>query len=153
MFFLVVILLLMVLNYLSLRRLTRLYGSRRARIRLREQAWRPVPTGERVPPAVAPVVAPAAGPATGVEYRSRALPIEGTLLSPAAARGLEQLLRCTRGVLTAYVSPVTALAYVEYQPSVLSDAELADTLGDAGFCASDAARWFPWRHADRRAGR
>lgn len=72
------------------------------------------------------------------------LSIGGLAGSPDRAGVLSAKLRQLRGVIRAYVSPFTALAYVDYCPSLVSEGELIGAITGAGFSAGAPER-FAWR--------
>jgi copper chaperone CopZ len=125
----------------------------RARSRARRQATltfgaRPrrggPPTLSRAP---APAASASAGPAA--EPIARAFAVYGLPPGPAAPVALTGLLRRLAGVASAYVSPVTALAYLAYWPAQVSEDELVQAIQGAGYAVGAAAQRFDWRH--RRA--
>lgn len=81
-------------------------------------------------------------------FVTRAFPVSG-LLPPVRehARALEVLLQQREGVTTAYVSPVTALAYLDYLPGRVTEDQLVQSIERAGYGVGDAAQRFDWRHA------
>jgi hypothetical protein len=46
-----------------------------------------------------------------------------------------------------YVSPVTALVYLDYLPAQVTEDELVEAIQRQGYRVGDAARRFDWRHA------
>ena len=72
--------------------------------------------------------------------------MQGLSTGAAAARALQATLRRLRGVSRAYVSPVTALAYVSYVPDEVTEAQLVDAIRSDGYDVADAACRFDWRH-------
>ena len=101
----------------------------------------PVPAAPTVPRGPADVAAvPAPEPV------ARAFPMQGVPLSREAAAGLEGMLRGMAGVTGAYVSPVTALAYLDYLPARVTAEQLAAAIRDEGYQVGDPSHWFDWRH-------
>ena len=130
--------------------LWRMFQSRgRLQSRLRRT---PVRTPDRrrtiVPtlPAV-PAASPAAIPEE--EPLSCAFPVRGLQPGGPGAGALETILRRVAGVTTVYVSPVTALAYLAYLPSQVSEEQLAKVISDGGYMAEDGANRFDWQHRVR----
>jgi copper chaperone CopZ len=123
---------------------------RALRTRLRGQTRRPA--------AALPAAGSASGPGsvrgslltavTPAEPRAWAFPIHD--LPPACAAALEGILHRVTGVTGVYVSPVTALAYVDYWPAQVSEDDLVHTIQRAGYGVGAAAQRFDWRH--RRGG-
>ena len=74
-----------------------------------------------------------------------ALPVLGLERSGVNARALESILRRLHGVVRAYVSPYTALAYLEYHAAQISEAQLVTAIAGAGFSLDEGQRRFPWR--------
>ena len=60
---------------------------------------------------------------------------------------LPAVLRRLIGVTTVYVSPVTALAYLDYLPAQVTEEELVQAIGRQGYRVGDRAHRFDWRHA------
>lgn len=116
---------------------------RQARRQLRRHDSTPLPLA---PVAVVPLPTVAGAVPLPVP-RSRAFPLVGVLPSHAAARSLEQLLRHLAGVTVVYVSPVTALVYLEYLPEEVAEDELVAAIQHQGYRVGDAAHRFDWRHA------
>jgi hypothetical protein len=118
-----------------------------ARARQRAAASKTVATGSprdaaiREGPRTSDLVARAAEPIT------RAFPLRGVPPSRTAAAALEQLLRRVRGVTTAYVSPVTALAYLAYLPAQVTEQQLAQVMRRDGYRVGRAAQRFDWHRA------
>jgi hypothetical protein len=79
--------------------------------------------------------------------RSRAFPLVGVRPSRAAAGSVEQLLRHLAGVTAVYVSPVTALVYLDYLPAQVTEDELVQAIQHEGYRVGDAAHRFDRRHA------
>ena len=65
--------------------------------------------------------------------------------SPGAAQSLERRLRSVEGVTGAYGSPVTAFAYVDYDESQVSEAELVRAVQGGGYQVGDARVRLPTR--------
>lgn len=74
-----------------------------------------------------------------------ALPILGLDHSGVRAQALEEALRHLHGVVRAYVSPHTALAYVEYQEAQLTEDQLVGAVAGAGYRVDPRQRRFRWR--------
>jgi len=74
-----------------------------------------------------------------------ALPVLGLDSSTIHARTLEAALRRLQGVVRAYVSPYTALAYVEYQAAQITEDQLVGAIAGAGYRLDDRQRRFRWR--------
>lgn len=77
--------------------------------------------------------------------RPLALPILGLDSSSVRACALEAVLRDLHGVVRVYVSPYTALAYVEYQADHTSAEQLVGAIAGAGYHVDPRQRCFPWR--------
>ena len=77
---------------------------------------------------------------------ARAFAVDGLPPGPAAPVALAGLLRRLAGVTGAYVSPVTALAYLDYWPAQVSEDELVQAIQGAGYAVGAAAPRFDWRH-------
>ena len=80
---------------------------------------------------------------------ARAFPVHGLPAGRDTAATLEGMLRWLSGVTTAYVSPVTALAYLDYLPAQVTEEELVQAIGRQGYRVGDRAHRFDWRHAQR----
>ncbi|HLZ71326.1 MAG TPA: heavy metal-associated domain-containing protein [Dehalococcoidia bacterium] len=76
-----------------------------------------------------------------------ALPVLGIESNSDRARALEAVLRRLQGVVRAYVSPFTALAYVDYHATQISEAQLVGAIAGAGYRVDDRQRRFPWRRS------
>jgi hypothetical protein len=76
---------------------------------------------------------------------ARAFPVHGLPPGPASAGVLEGLLRHVTGVTRAYVSPVTALAYVDYLPAQVTEEQLVGAIRGGGYRVGAAAQRFDWR--------
>ena len=63
------------------------------------------------------------------------------------AGALEAVLRRLVGVVRAYVSPFTGLAYLDYQPALLTEEQLNGAIVGAGFSIDESGRRFAWRRA------
>lgn len=74
-----------------------------------------------------------------------ALPVLGLDRSNAHAQALEAALRRLQGVVRAYVSPFTALAYVEYHAAQITEDQLVGAVAGAGYRVDERQRRFPWR--------
>ncbi|MHB8574047.1 MAG: heavy-metal-associated domain-containing protein [Dehalococcoidia bacterium] len=74
-----------------------------------------------------------------------AFPIDGLNGSREAAGALEAVLRQLAGVIRAYVSPITALAYIDFQPAQLSEEQLVGAIAGAGYNVDVHHRRFAWR--------
>ena len=79
------------------------------------------------------------------ESRPLALPIQGVDGSREKAGALEAALKQLAGVVRAYVSPFTALAYVDYQPVQISEAQLVQAIAGAGYSIDERQHRFAWR--------
>lgn len=75
-----------------------------------------------------------------------ALPILGLEKSGERARALESILRQLRGVVRAYVSQFTGLAYLDYRPAEVTEDQLVGAVAGAGYSVDERARRFAWRH-------
>src|SRR5581483_1802803 len=64
---------------------------------------------------------------------ARAFPVAGLPSGRAGAGALEALLRQVAGVSRAYVSPVTALAYVDYFPAQVTEEQLVGVIERRGY--------------------
>ena len=104
-------------------------------------------SGAPAEPAVAPA-APVAPPAAvrAPEPVARAFPVHGLPPGRDAAVALEGVLRRLIGVTTAYVSPVTALAYLDYVAEQVTEDELVQAITRHGYRVGDAVHRFDWRH-------
>jgi copper chaperone CopZ len=123
----------------------RLSGVRRAR---RGRVWPRTPPVDRSP-SVPPAPLVALGlpvPAQDAETSARAFPVDGLPASPERLRALQAILRRLAGVTQAYVSPVTALVYVQYTPTAITPTDVADAIRRAGYRVADETRWFDWQH-------
>lgn len=84
-----------------------------------------------------------------VERAAEALPltvsVDGLAGSADQAGRLEATLRQMRGVIRAYVSPMTALAYVDYLPGIVAEVDLIGAIVGAGYRAGSPERRFAWR--------
>ena len=49
------------------------------------------------------------------------------------------------GVVKAYVSPHTGLAYVVYDPAVLTEDQIVGAISGAGYSLDETGRRFAWR--------
>ena len=76
-----------------------------------------------------------------------AFPVQGLPPGRETSAALEAVLRRVIGVTTVYVSPVTALAYLDYLPAQVTEEELVQAIGRQGYRVSDRAHRFDWRHA------
>ena len=96
----------------------------------------------------APAARPGAGDAVPSEPEpsARAFPVLGLSPGVAAARALQATLQRLSGVSRAYVSPVTALAYVSYFPDEVNEEQLVAAIRNDGYDVADAACRFDWRH-------
>lgn len=120
----------------------------RARSRARRQATltfgaRPRRGG---PPTLFRAPAPVASAGPAAEPIARAFAVYGLPPGPAAPAALTGLLRRVAGVASAYVSPVTALAYLDDLPAQVSEDELVQAIQEAGYTVGAAAQRFDWRH-------
>ncbi len=77
---------------------------------------------------------------------ARAFPVGGLPPGRAGAGVLEGLLRQVAGVSRAYVSPVTALAYIDYFPAQVTEEQLVRAIERGGYQVGIASRRFDWRH-------
>lgn len=97
----------------------------------------------------APVAAPLRSEAVAEpEPNAVAIPVTGLAAGSTGAQALEQLLQRIDGVTSAYVSPVTALAYVNFFPERVSEAGLVEAILNGGFGAGPNAQRFDWRHSN-----
>jgi hypothetical protein len=76
-----------------------------------------------------------------------ALSILGLDGSGDRAQLLEVALRRLHGVVRAYVSPITALAYLDYRSALISEEQLVGAIAAAGYRVDDRQRRFAWRRA------
>jgi copper chaperone CopZ len=74
-----------------------------------------------------------------------ALPVLGLDGNGERARMLEAALRRLHGVVRAYVSPITALAYLDYRGALISEEQLVGAIAAAGYRVDDRQRRFAWR--------
>jgi copper chaperone CopZ len=100
---------------------------------------------------VSRVSTPAApGPAPEVasvaETVARAFPLQGLPRGRDAAMALETTLKRLGGVTAAYVSPLTALAYVDFYANRVTEEQIEQAILGAGFQVDVPARRFDWRH-------
>ena len=61
------------------------------------------------------------------------------------AQALEAVLRRLHGVVRAYVSPITALAYLDYRTALISEEQIVGAIADAGYGVDALRRRFAWR--------
>lgn len=85
------------------------------------------------------------------EPLARAFPVQGLDHSRPAAAGLESVLRRLAGVASVYVSPLTALAYVDYFPAQIAEDQIVEAIKTNGYMVGDAHRRFDWRHVPRKS--
>jgi len=119
-----------------------------ARARARKQPTLPAGVRPRRRGPLTPIRVPSP-PASVVpvaEPIARAFAVYGMPPGPAAPVALTGLLRRLAGVASAYVSPVTALAYLDYLPAQVSEDELVQAIQGAGYAVGAAAQRFDWRH-------
>jgi hypothetical protein len=87
------------------------------------------------------------GPPT--DWTAEVLPLTVTVdgLAGSADRAwtLQCALRQMPGVIRAYVSPRTALAYVDYLPSLVTELDLLGVIVAAGYRTGAPERRFAWR--------
>lgn len=76
-----------------------------------------------------------------------ALPVLGLDGNGDRAQALELVLRRLHGVVRAYVSPITALAYLDYRMALVSEEQLVGAVAIAGYRVDDRQRRFAWRRA------
>ncbi len=76
-----------------------------------------------------------------------ALPVLGLDGSGERAQALETALRRLQGVVRAYVSPITALAYLDYRTALISEEQLVGAIAAAGYRIDAHRRRFAWRRA------
>lgn len=74
-----------------------------------------------------------------------ALPIRDIDGSREQSGALEAMLNQLAGVIRAYVSPFTSLAYVDYEPLRITEAQLVQAIAGAGYGVDDRHRRFAWR--------
>ena len=67
------------------------------------------------------------------------LPIFGLACGGGGALTIERCLVRTPGVRRAYVNPLTEMAYVEYDPSIVDPEQLCDAIRRVGFRAGEAS--------------
>ena len=103
----------------------------------------------RVERRLAPAVpdAPPAAVVSAPAPVARAFPVHGLPAGRDTAAALEGMLRRLSGVTTAYVSPVTALVYLDYLPAQVTEEELVQAIGRQGYRAAHPVHRFDWRHA------
>ena len=68
------------------------------------------------------------------------LAIYGLGCGGGGALTVERALARLKGVRSAYVNPATEIAYVDYDAAVVSPADLARAVEDAGFSAGELIR-------------
>ena len=76
-----------------------------------------------------------------------ALQIRGLIHSDERARALESVLQQLSGIVRAYVSPFTELAYIDYWPEQVTEDQLVDAVAGAGYSVDEQQRRFAWRRA------
>jgi hypothetical protein len=103
------------------------------------------PSVSRLPAPAVPVPTPGVESVV-VETVARAFPVQGLPRSRDTAVALEKMLRRVAGVTAAYVSPLTALAYLDYHPMQVTEEQIAQAILSAGYQVGDASRRFDWRH-------
>lgn len=108
-------------------------------------AFAAVPPADAARPAVAEPLAPHVAPMPLDIATPIALPIGGLGESGERAPALEAVLQQLRGVLRAYVSPFTRLAYLDYEPGQVTEDQLVGAIAGAGFSVDDQRRRFAWR--------
>lgn len=86
-------------------------------------------------------------------FVTRAFPVIG-FVPPLRdhAGALELELQQLEGVAMAYVSPVTALAYLDYLPDQVTEEQLVQCIERAGYGVGAATQRFDWRRAPAPAG-
>lgn len=67
------------------------------------------------------------------------VPIFGLGCGGGGALTVERCLATTPGVLRAYVNPLTEMAYVEYDASVVGPRQVADAIERTGFRAGESS--------------
>jgi copper chaperone CopZ len=67
------------------------------------------------------------------------LSIYGLGCGGGGALTVERCLARIPGVLRAYVNPLTEMAYVEYDPSLVGPGQLSDAIERTGFRAGEAS--------------
>jgi hypothetical protein len=136
-----VLTLMLVVNWQLFRRLSRYLAARR-------RAAPPPSVAKTAVRAQTPATSPSTDPVEQVpEPSALAFPVQGLAPGYASARTLEALLQRLHGVTSAYVSPVTALAYIKYFPEQVTEEQLVAAMVGGG-CSVDAlAQRFDWRHS------
>lgn len=81
---------------------------------------------------------------------ARAFPVYGLGASRDAALALERMLRHLTGVTAVYVSPRTALAYLDFFPAQVTEEQLAQSIRGGGYQVGDASHRFDWRHVPQK---
>lgn len=125
-------------------RLSTVRRTRVGRVWPRRSPMDRTPVAAPLPAPVAPLRSPE--PAQAAETSARAFPVEGLLPNPERVRALRERLRLLTGVSQVYVSPVTALVYVTYEPAAITPAHVAEAIRRAGYRVADETRWFDWQH-------
>jgi len=131
----------------------RLSNSRNARARTRVIPPRPAaPIFRAIPDERRPQAA-----AAPIETGGYALSVDDVVTTPVAlsilglekhgerAQALQAVLQRLRGVVRAYVSPFTELAYVDYAAAQVTENQLVEAVVDAGYRVDEQARRFAWR--------
>lgn len=72
-----------------------------------------------------------------METRRITLAIYGLACGGGGALSVERALALTPGVVRAYVSPTTEMAYVEYDPAAADQESLSGAVERAGFRAGE----------------
>jgi hypothetical protein len=80
---------------------------------------------------------------------ARAFPVHGLPPSRDSAVALEGMLRRLVGVTAVYVSPVTALAYLDYLPALVTEEQLVQAIRRDGYRVGDESHRFDWRHVQQ----
>jgi copper chaperone CopZ len=120
----------------------RAVARRRAPLRSRSSGR----TGPPATPAPSVAAPRTLDPVRFPESVARAFPVHGLPAGRDAAAALERVLRGLAGVTKVYVSPVTALAYLDYLPAEVTEDALVQAMQRQGYGVGDAARRFDWRH-------
>ncbi len=76
---------------------------------------------------------------------SLALPILGLGKDAARAAALEADLGRLHGIMRAYVSPFTGLAYIDYDAQQVSEERLLEEVANTGWAVDMQAKRFAWR--------
>lgn len=119
----------------------------RQRLAARASA-RPSVTAPVAPAPSLDAVSPAAPP---VDTIAQVFPVFGLAGDREAAAALQATVRSWDGVVSAYVSPVTAYAYLDYRPAQVTEEQLVQALQGTGYRVGDSSRRFHWRNAAQRS--